>query len=115
MKIMVTVKRVTDYEAKLKLLSDKSDIVRDGVNMIMNPFDEIAVEEALRLKEKHGGEVLIASIGSKESEAQIRAAMAMGACFHSMEYWGAMASGGTVASSFSIVRKHSRHWSQASM
>ncbi len=45
MKIMVTVKRVTDYEAKLKLATDGSDIIRDGVNMIMNPFDQIAVEE----------------------------------------------------------------------
>jgi electron transfer flavoprotein beta subunit len=79
MKIMVTVKRVTDYEAKLKLASDGTDILREGVNMIMNPFDEIAVEEALRLQEKHGGEVVIASIGTKDSEAQIRAAMAMGA------------------------------------
>lgn len=79
MKIMVTVKRVTDYEAKLKVASNGADIVREGVNMIMNPFDEIAVEEALRLREKHGGEVVIASIGSKDSEAQMRAAMAMGA------------------------------------
>lgn len=79
MKIMVTVKRVTDYEAKLKVASNGHDIVREGVNMIMNPFDEIAVEEALRLKEKHGGEVVVASVGSKDSEAQMRAAMAMGA------------------------------------
>ena len=57
MKFLVTVKRVTDYEAKIKLKADKSGIVTDGVNMIMNPFDEIAVEEALRQKEKHGGEV----------------------------------------------------------
>lgn len=79
MKIMVTVKRVTDYEAKLKVASDGHDIVREGVNMIMNPFDEIAVEEALRLKEKHGGEVVVVSIGHKDSETQMRAAMAMGA------------------------------------
>src|SRR5580700_7479036 len=79
MKILVTVKRVTDYEAKLKVASTGADIVRDGVNMIMNPFDEIAVEEALRLKEKHDGEIVIASVGSKDVEAQIRAAMAMGA------------------------------------
>lgn len=79
MKIMVTVKRVTDYEAKLKLAADGSDIVRDGVNMIMNPFDEIAVEEALRLKEKHEAEVVVLSIGTKDAEAQMRAAMAMGA------------------------------------
>lgn len=79
MKFLVTVKRVTDYEAKLKITADASDIVREGVNMIMNPFDEIAVEEALRLQEKHGGEVVIVSVGSKDSETQIRAAMAMGA------------------------------------
>lgn len=79
MKILVTVKRVTDYEAKLKLSGSATDVVREGVNMIMNPFDEIAVEEALRLKEKHDGEVVVVSIGTKDSEAQIRAAMAMGA------------------------------------
>lgn len=79
MKIMVTVKRVTDYEAKLKLAPDSSDIVRDGVNMIMNPFDEIAVEEALRIKDKQECEVVVVSIGTKDAEAQLRAAMAMGA------------------------------------
>lgn len=79
MKILVTVKRVTDYEAKLKLSGDGKDIVREGVNMIMNPFDEIAVEEALRLKEKHDGEVVVLSVGTKDAEQQMRAAMAMGA------------------------------------
>ncbi len=79
MKIMVTVKRVTEYEAKLKLATDGSDIVRDGVNMIMNPFDQIAVEEALRIKEKHDAEVVVLSIGTKDAEAQMRGAMAMGA------------------------------------
>ncbi len=79
MKFLVTVKRVTDYEAKIKLKADKSGIVTDGVNMIMNPFDEIAVEEALRQKEKHGGEVVVLSIGTADSTAQIRSALAMGA------------------------------------
>lgn len=79
MKILVTVKRVTDYEAKLKIAADNRDIVRDGVNMIMNPFDEIAVEEALRLKDKHEAEVVVVSIGNKDVEAQMRSAMAMGA------------------------------------
>lgn len=79
MKILVTVKRVTDYEAKLKVKADGSDIVREGVNMIMNPFDEIAVEEALRIKEKHDAEVVVLSLGTKDAEAQLRAAMAMGA------------------------------------
>ena len=79
MKFLVTVKRVTDYEAKIKLKADKSGIVTDGVNMIMNPLDEIGVEEALRLKEKHGGEVVVATIGSTDSVAQLRSALAMGA------------------------------------
>ncbi|HXW52487.1 MAG TPA: electron transfer flavoprotein subunit beta/FixA family protein [Myxococcota bacterium] len=79
MKILVTVKRVTDYEAKLKLAADGLDIVRDSVNMIMNPFDQIAVEEALRIKEKDSAEVVVLSMGTKDAEAQMRAAMAMGA------------------------------------
>ena len=79
MKFLVTVKRVTDYEAKIKLKADKSGIVTDGVNMIMNPFDEIGVEEALRQKEKHGGEVVVVSIGSVDATAQLRSALAMGA------------------------------------
>jgi electron transfer flavoprotein beta subunit len=78
-KILVTVKRVTDYEAKIKLKADKSGIVTDGVNMIINPFDEIGVEEALQLKDKHGGEVVIVSIGGQDSVQQIRGALAMGA------------------------------------
>jgi electron transfer flavoprotein beta subunit len=79
MKYLVTVKRVTDYEAKIKLKADKSGIVTDGVNMIMNPFDEIAVEEALRQKEKNDGEVVVVSIGTDDSIQQIRSALAMGA------------------------------------
>jgi electron transfer flavoprotein beta subunit len=79
MKFLVTVKRVTDYEAKIRLKPDKSDIVTDGVNMIVNPFDEIGVEEALRQKEKHGGEVVVCSIGGQDSVQQIRSALAMGA------------------------------------
>lgn len=79
MKILVTVKRVADYEAKLKVRSDQKGVELDGVNMIMNPFDEIAVEEALRLKEKHGGEVIVLSVGPDEAKQQLRSAMAMGA------------------------------------
>ena len=79
MKFLVTVKRVTDYEAKIKVKPDKSGIVTDGVNMIINPFDEIGVEEALRQKEKHGGEVVVVSIGGADAVQQIRSALAMGA------------------------------------
>ena len=79
MKILVTVKRVTDYEARLKIKPSGEGIETDGVNMIANPFDEIAVEEALRLVEKHGGEVCVVSVGATEAATQIRSALAMGA------------------------------------
>lgn len=79
MKFLVTTKRVTDYEAKIKLKADKSGVETNGVNMIMNPFDEIGVEEALRQREKHQGEVVVASIGPTDAMAQIRSALAMGA------------------------------------
>ena len=79
LKILVTAKRVEDPESKIKVKPDGSGIVTDGVNYKMNPFDEIAVEEGLRLKEKHGGEVVVASIGADKAATEIRAALAMGA------------------------------------
>ena len=79
LKILVTAKRVEDPESKIKVKPDGTGIVTDGVNYKMNPFDEIAVEEGLRLKEKHGGEVIVASIGNDKSMTEIRAALAMGA------------------------------------
>jgi electron transfer flavoprotein beta subunit len=79
LKILVTAKRVEDPESKIKVKPDGSGIVTEGVNYKMNPFDEIAVEEALRLKEKHGGEVVVASMGGEKSVTEIRAALAMGA------------------------------------
>jgi electron transfer flavoprotein beta subunit len=79
LKILVTAKRVEDPESKIRVKPDGTGIVTDGVNYKMNPFDEIAVEEALRLKEKHGGEVVVVSIGGDRSMTEIRAALAMGA------------------------------------
>jgi electron transfer flavoprotein beta subunit len=79
LKILVTAKRVEDPESKIRVKPDGSGIVTDGVNYKMNPFDEIAVEEGLRLKEKHGGELVVASIGGVKSVTEIRAALAMGA------------------------------------
>jgi electron transfer flavoprotein beta subunit len=79
LKILVTVKRVEDPESKIKVKPDGTGIVTEGVNYKMNPFDEIGVEEALRLKEKHGGEVVVASIGGDRSVTEIRSALAMGA------------------------------------
>ena len=79
MKILVTVKRVTDYERKVKIAADGGSLITEGMNFVPNPFDEIAVEEALRLVKAHGGEVVVCSIGPKESTQQIRQALAMGA------------------------------------
>jgi electron transfer flavoprotein beta subunit len=79
MKILVTVKRVEDPESKIKVKPDGSGIVTEGVNYKMNPFDEIAVEEALRLQAVHKGEVVVCSIGKPEVQTEIRQALAMGA------------------------------------
>jgi electron transfer flavoprotein beta subunit len=79
MKFLVTVKRVVDYEAKLKVLDDNSFIDMDNVNMITNPFDEIGVEAAIQLKEKFGGEIVVVSIGDESAQQNIRTALAMGA------------------------------------
>ncbi len=80
MKILVTVKRVEDYESKIKVKPDKSWIVTEGVNCRANPFDEIAVEEALRLRDAAmPSEVVIVSCGSAAAATEIRSALAMGA------------------------------------
>lgn len=79
MKLLVTVKRVEDPEMKIKVKSDGSGIETDQMKYAMNPFDEIAVEEALRLRDKHTGEIVVVSIGVKDAQQQIRAALAMGA------------------------------------
>ena len=80
MKIIVGVKRVLDYNVKARVKADKSGIELANVKMSMNPFDEIAVEEALRLKEAgHADEVIALSIGPSQSQETIRTALAMGA------------------------------------
>ena len=80
LKVLVPVKRVVDYNVKVRVKSDKSGVELDNVKMSMNPFDEIAVEEALRLKEKGiATEVIAISIGSTQVQETIRNALAMGA------------------------------------
>lgn len=78
MKILVTAKRVEDPESKIKVKADGTGIVQEGLKYKINPFDEIAVEEALRLVAKHKGETVVVSIGGKEVHEQLRHAMAMG-------------------------------------
>ena len=79
MKILVTAKRVEDPESKIKVKPDGSGIVPEGLKYKINPFDEIGVEEGLRLVAKHGGEVVVVSIGGKEVQEQLRHVLAMGA------------------------------------
>ena len=80
MKILVAVKRVVDFAVKIRVKSDGSGIELANVKMSMNPFDEIAVEEAVRLKEKGTAtEVVVASIGTAKSQETLRTALAIGA------------------------------------
>ncbi len=79
MKILVTVKRVEDPEIKIKLKPDGSGIEAADMKYVVNPFDEIAVEEALRLRDQAGGEVVVACLGPQEANAQLRTTLAMGA------------------------------------
>src|SRR5215210_3587037 len=80
MKILVPVKRVVDYNVKVRVKADGSGIETSGVKMSMNPFDEIAVEEAVRLKEKSvATEIIAVSMGVPQCAETIRTALAMGA------------------------------------
>ncbi|MBU4612714.1 electron transfer flavoprotein subunit beta/FixA family protein [Achromobacter sp. GG226] len=80
MKVLVPVKRVVDYNVKVRVKSDQSGVDIANVKMSMNPFDEIAVEEAVRLKEKGTvAEVIAVSAGATQSQETLRTAMAIGA------------------------------------
>ena len=80
MKILVPVKRVVDYNVKIRVKGDGSGIELANVKMSMNPFDEIAVEEAVRIKEKNAGtEVVVVSIGPAKAQETLRTALAIGA------------------------------------
>ncbi|MCL4149306.1 UNVERIFIED_CONTAM: hypothetical protein GTU68_052217 [Idotea baltica] len=80
-KILIPVKRVPDYETKVKIDPSGAGIIREGIKWIVNPFDEIAVEEALRLKESSlpDAELVVVSIGPEAAGEQIRTSLAMGA------------------------------------
>ncbi len=79
MKILVPVKRVVDYNVRIQVKSDNSGVNLDGVKMSVNPFDEIAVEEALRIKERGEAEEVIAvTIGDSAAQEQLRTVLAMG-------------------------------------
>ncbi|MCI1141900.1 electron transfer flavoprotein subunit beta/FixA family protein [Sphingomonas sp. WKB10] len=79
MKVLVPVKRVLDYNVKPRVKADGSGVDLANVKMSMNPFDEIAVEEAIRLKDKGVTEIVVVSIGEAKAQETIRTALAMGA------------------------------------
>ncbi len=80
MKILVPVKRVVDYNVKIRVKSDQSGVELANVKMSMNPFDEIAVEEAVRLKEKNiAKDIVVVAIGSEASQETLRTGLALGA------------------------------------
>lgn len=79
MNIIVCLKQVPDTETQIKVGSDGKSIVTDDIKFVMNPYDEYGVEEALRIKEKFGGEVTVVGLGPKRVTESIRTALAMGA------------------------------------
>ena len=80
MKILVAIKRVQDYNIKVRPKSDGSDVDIEGIKMGINPFDENALEEALRLKEKKiASEVIVISLGGPKNQDVLRHGLAMGA------------------------------------
>jgi electron transfer flavoprotein beta subunit len=79
-RILVAIKRVVDYNVRIRVKPDGSGVVTDGVKMSINPFDEIALEEALRIKEKGlADEVIVATIGPADCQQQLRTGLARGA------------------------------------
>jgi electron transfer flavoprotein beta subunit len=79
-KILVGLKRVVDYNVRIRVKPDNSGVVTEGVKMSINPFDEIALEEALRIRERGDAkEVIVVSIGSDDCQQQLRTGLAMGA------------------------------------
>lgn len=79
MNIIVCVKQVPDSETRVKIGADGKSIDPAGVNFVINPYDEYAIEEAIRIKEKAGGEITILTLGTERAVADIRKALAMGA------------------------------------
>jgi electron transfer flavoprotein beta subunit len=79
-RILVAIKRVVDFNVRIRVKPDGSGVITDGVKMSVNPFDDIALEEALRIKERGGAEeVVVATVGPADCQQQLRSALAMGA------------------------------------
>jgi len=80
MKILVSIKRVVDYNVRIQIKQDGSGVATEGVKMSTNPFDEIAVEEAIKLKEAgKAEEIIVVTVGNQQAQEQLRSSLAMGA------------------------------------
>jgi electron transfer flavoprotein beta subunit len=79
MNIVVLVKQVPDTATRIKAAADGTEIDQQGVNFVVNPYDECALEEALRVREQHGGQVTVLTVGEQRTEEVLRTALAMGA------------------------------------
>ncbi len=79
MKVLVMVKQVPDTATNIQIRSDGQGIIEDGIKWVINPYDEFAIEEALRIREKLGGEIVVIALGPKRVDEAIRQALAMGA------------------------------------
>lgn len=79
MNLWVFIKRVPDTESKIRIDHNSRSIVEEGLNFVMSPYDEYAVEEALKIREAHGGTVTVCSVGSDEALVTLKKALAMGA------------------------------------
>ena len=79
MEILVFIKRVPDTESKIRVAADAKAVVEDGLNFVISPFDEFAIEEALRLREAKTGKVTVLSVGPDEANAILKKGLAMGA------------------------------------
>src|SRR4051794_10791937 len=79
-RILVAIKRVVDYNVRIRVKPDGSGVMLDGVKLAINPFDAIAIEEALRIKERgRADEVVVATLGPPDCQATLRNALSMGA------------------------------------
>lgn len=108
MKVLVCCKRVPDPSAKIKVKQDGSGIEADGIKFVINALDEVAIEEGLRLKERHGGEVILFSLGPTQAEDQIRMGLAMGADRGILVLYEGFADSDLVARAFAAVFQDER-------
>jgi hypothetical protein len=80
LKVLVAIKRVVDYNVRVRVKPDGSGVAIEGLKMSINPFDEIAIEEALKLKERgQAAEVVLVTVGDSDAQQQLRTGLAMGA------------------------------------